>query len=115
WWGVSIFVSLLYTFLPFHFARGQHHLFLSAYYFIPPVVMVALWICRGEFSLFNQSPNEKPDETLNAKAGRLRSLRRNPKLILSLILCLLVGSAGDYYALFSRFFFPSAGRPGATP
>src|SRR5215475_9648673 len=85
-WGVSILVSLLYTFLPFHFARGQHHLFLSAYYFIPPVVMVALWICRGELSLFNENPNEKPDETLNARTGRLRSLRRNPKLIFSLIL-----------------------------
>ena len=104
-WGVAIFASLLYTFLPYHFARGQHHLFLSAYYFIPPVVMVALWICRGELFL----SNEKPKESVGAKTSRLRALRRNPKFIFSLILCLLVGSAGYYYAFFSCFFLLGAG------
>lgn len=104
-WGAGIFASLLYTFLPFHFARGQHHLFLSAYYFIPPVVMIALWICRGELFLSNEKPNEKMD----AMTGRLRALRRNPKLIFSLILCLLIGSAGYYYAFFSCFFLLAAG------
>src|SRR5262245_6679707 len=74
-WGVAIFASLLYTFLPYHFARGQHHLFLSAYYFIPPLVMVALWICKGELFL----SNEKPKESVDARTSRLRALRRNPK------------------------------------
>src|SRR5215510_12956346 len=104
-WGAAIFASLLYTFLPFHFTRGQHHLFLSAYYFIPPVVMVALWICRGELFL----SNEKPKESVGAETSRLRALRRNPKFIFSLILCLLVGSAGYYYAFFSCFFLLGAG------
>ncbi|MCI0389137.1 MAG: hypothetical protein MOB07_10295 [Acidobacteria bacterium] len=108
-WGVAIFTSLLYTFLPFHFARGQHHLFLSAYYFIPPVVMVALWICRGELSLSNKEPSEKPNEKMDSRTGRLRALRRNPKFIFSLILGLLVGSAGYYYAFFSCFFLLAAG------
>ncbi|MGH9936548.1 MAG: hypothetical protein ACREAM_09895, partial [Blastocatellia bacterium] len=96
-WGVAIFTSLLYTFLPFHFARGQHHLFLSAYYFIPLVVMVTLWICRGELSPFDQ------------ETGRLLPFRRNPKLVFSLILCLLLGSVGYYYAFFSCFFLLAAG------
>ncbi|MGH9768724.1 MAG: hypothetical protein ACREAB_14940, partial [Blastocatellia bacterium] len=100
-WGVAIFTSLLYTFLPFHFARGQHHLFLSAYYFIPPVVMVSLWVCRGELSLST--------EKTGAKTGRWRAIWRNPKLLFSLILCLLVGSAGYYYAFFSCFFLMVAG------
>ncbi len=100
-WSVAIFASLLYTFLPFHFARGQHHLFLSTYYLIPPVVMVALWICRRELFFF--------DEKTRAGAGWLRALRRNPKLIISLVLCLLVGSAGYYYAFFSCFFLLAAG------
>ncbi len=124
-WGVAIFASLLYTFLPFHFARGQHHLFLSAYYFIPPIVMVALWICRGELLLSSNKPNEKPDvgpneppgekltekpdEKTGAWARRLTALRRNPKLIFSLILCVIVGSAGYYYAYFSCFFLLAAG------
>ncbi len=96
-WGVAIFVSLLYTFLPFHFARGQHHLFLSAYYFVPLVVMVVLWICRGEMFLRDE------------KTGGQRLNWRDPKLIFSLILCLLVGSAGYYYAFFSCFFLLAAG------
>ena len=100
-WGAAIFASLLYTFLPFHFTRGQHHLFLSAYYFIPPVVMVALWICRRELRFI--------DEKAAAPAGRLRALLRNPKLIFSLILCLLIGSSGYYYAFFSCFFLLGAG------
>jgi len=108
-WGVAIFTSLLYTFLPFHFARGQHHLFLSSYYFIPPVVMVALWICRGELFLSNEKPGKIADEKTDARTSRLRALRRNPKLIFSLILCLLVGSAGYYYAFFSCFFLLAAG------
>src|SRR5262245_60872848 len=100
-WGAAIFASLLYTFLPFHFTRGQHHLFLSAYYFIPPVVMVALWICRRELRFV--------DDKAAASAGRLRALMRNPKLIFSLILCLLIGSSGYYYAFFSCFFLLGAG------
>ncbi|MCI0337738.1 MAG: hypothetical protein L0226_09185 [Acidobacteria bacterium] len=96
-WGVAIFVSLLYTFLPFHFARGQQHLFLSAYYFVPLVVMVSLWIGRGELSPFNEG------------RGRLRAIWRNPKLVFSLILCVLIGSVGYYYAFFSCFFLLVAG------
>lgn len=96
-WSVAIFAGLLYTFLPFHFARGQHHLFLSAYYFVPLVVMVVLWICRGELALRRETAD-----------GR-RALWRDPKLIFSLILCLLIGSAGYYYAFFSCFFLLLAG------
>ncbi|MGH9847468.1 MAG: hypothetical protein ACREEM_52915, partial [Blastocatellia bacterium] len=82
---VSVFASMVYAFLPYHFTRGQHHLFLSAYYFVPLVVMVALWICRDELSW------------------------RGRKLILSLLTCLLVGSTGYYYAFFACFFLLVAG------
>ncbi len=82
---VAVFASLIYAFLPYHFTRGQHHLFLSAYYFVPLVVMIALWICRDELSW------------------------RSPRLILSLLVCLLVGSTGYYYAFFGCFFLLVAG------
>src|SRR5207237_2436727 len=48
-YGPAIFGSLLYSFLPYHFQRGQPHLFLSGYYLIPPMVMVILWISRGQW------------------------------------------------------------------
>jgi phosphoglycerol transferase len=96
-WGAAIFASLLYTFLPFHFARGQHHLFLSAYYFVPLAVMVGLWICRDELSLLDEA------------TGRLRVKWRDPKLIFSLVICLFIASSGYYYAFFTCFFLLAAG------
>jgi phosphoglycerol transferase len=86
-WPPAIFGSLLYTFLPFHFARGQHHLFLSAYYFIPPMVMVILW----------------------SLSGALQFRWRNRRLIISLIICALIASSGTYYAFFACFFLLIAG------
>ncbi len=96
-WSVAVFASLLYTFLPFHFTRGQHHLFLSAYYFVPLAVMMALWICRDELSL------------LDGETKRLRVNWRDPKLIVSSIICLFIGSSGYYYAFFACFFLLVAG------
>ncbi|MGH9849885.1 MAG: hypothetical protein ACREBD_08505 [Blastocatellia bacterium] len=91
-WGVAVFASLLYTFLPFHFARGQHHFFLSAYYFVPLAVMVVLWVCRDELSLLNEG------------TGRLRVNWRDPKLITSALIFIFIGSSGYYYAFFACFF-----------
>lgn len=36
--------NLLFAFLPYHFMRGLPHFFLAAYFMIPPLVMVTLWI-----------------------------------------------------------------------
>jgi phosphoglycerol transferase len=43
----AVFVALLYTFLPYHFVRGEHHLFLAAYFTVPLAVMMALWVAAG--------------------------------------------------------------------
>ena len=41
WWtGVS--AALLFAFAPFHIQRGEHHLFLSAYWQVPLAVLLAL-------------------------------------------------------------------------
>jgi phosphoglycerol transferase len=89
---VALFASLLYTFLPFHFTRGQHHLFLSAYYFVPLMIMVVLWICRGEL-----------------QPGRWR----DPKLPGSIAICLLAAASGYYFAFFFCFFLMFAGAVAA--
>jgi hypothetical protein len=93
--------SLLYTFLPFHFIRGQHHLFLVAYYVVPLAVMVALWIMVGTISW--------PE-----KGSRRWSWGRgHPKLIASALICVLIASSGVYYAFFACFFFLVAGAVAA--
>jgi len=85
-YGPALFGSLLYTFLPYHFMRDESHLFLSAYYFIPLVVMVLLWIMSGQLS-----------------AGR------NRKFVLSVVICAAVGSSGVYYPFFTCYLLLIAG------
>ncbi len=92
--------SLLYTFIPSHFFRGQSHLFLATYYTVPLAVTVALWISTG--ALFSDgSKTKKHWLGLNL---------RSRKLLISIIVCLLVSSVGFvYYAFFSCFFILIAG------
>src|SRR6185369_15166668 len=60
--------SLLYTFLPFHLVRGQHHVFLTSYYLVPLMVMVILWVCSEEIM------------QTDAESGRPRLNLRQPRL-----------------------------------
>lgn len=81
--------SLLYAFLPFHWSRGQHHLFLAAYALVPLAVMVALWIASGALGPF--------------EAGAPRCPRR--RLAGCALVCAALGSGGAYYAFFACALF----------
>lgn len=85
--GPAAVASLLFTFLPYHVFRGPHHLWLAAYFLIPPLVMVALWIHSAQ------------------------SLAR--RRWIALLICMLVSSAGAYYAFFSCFLLLVAGLAAA--
>src|SRR5262249_42522746 len=91
--------SLLYTFLPYHLFRGPFHLFLAAYYLVPPMVMVVLWVYLDEIPWFGRTAREM-------EGGSQRSPRR---LAGALLLGLLVACAGIYYACFACFFLLIAG------
>jgi phosphoglycerol transferase len=85
----SLFCSLLYAFLPYHFLRNENHLILSAYYGIPLVTMVLLWITAEQFSL------------------------RSKRFIFSAVICALIGASGVYYPFFSCFLLLVAGAIGS--
>lgn len=85
--------SLLYAFAPYHFMRNVWHLGLAAYFPIPLVVMVILWICLG-----------KP---LLLTAGREREARG--RSVAAVVICLVASASGFYYAFFSGFFLLVAG------
>ena len=87
----SISAALLYAFAPYHFFRHESHFFLSAYFLIPPTTLMLLWVIRGE--------------PMTAKGKGLASV----------VICLLVGSAGVYYAFFAAFFLLLAGLHQAIP
>lgn len=97
--ATSIVISLLYTFIPYHFFRGEAHLFLASYYMIPLVILVALRISSGESVLFK-----------SGMTPRLSAISlRNPDIIFTLVITILVAMSGIYYSLFALFFIFLAG------
>jgi hypothetical protein len=92
--ALSIAGSLLYTFLPYHFIRGELHLFLASYYMIPLMVMIIMRVASGEI-LFS--------------IRDLKSNIANRKLMSGVFVCLLAASSGVYYAFFACLFLLGAG------
>ncbi len=95
-YGLSIFGSLLYTFLPYHFLRSEPHLGLAAYYMIPLMILVILWLCEGKSVIVNRNNELKWDF-------------REYHSIMSIIICILVSYTFIYYSFFSCFFLLVAG------
>jgi len=94
--GPALLGGLLYTFTFYHLSRGQHHLMYTAYFPVPLMVMVILWVCGEKLSL---TRNEN---------GRTRLFIRGPKLIASLLICVLVASTGGaYYSFFAMWLLAS--------
>lgn len=94
--SVSIVISLLYAFLPYAFWRGQDHLFLTAYYTIPLVTLISL-------SLWSDNlPFLATDQNFKSKF-RWQTLT-NRKSLFCIIVCLVLGSTGVYYAFFGCLF-----------
>ncbi|MFA6000488.1 MAG: hypothetical protein WC828_00005 [Thermoleophilia bacterium] len=90
--------SILFAFLPYHFNRGEVHVFLSGIYIIPLSLLVILRISSGSspFIKGNQAGGEDYD------FYSLRSLGY-------VLIALLTASAGVYYAFFAGFFLVLAG------
>lgn len=87
--------SLIYTFLPYHFFRGEAHLFIATYYPVPLLATVALWLSAGEFSLRRSQPDRQ----------RRFFDWRSRKFVIAILACVLASSVGlGYYAFFSCFF-----------
>jgi len=74
---------IVYAFMPFHFLYGQAAFTLSSYYLIPLMVMVVLWLFRGEWTW-----------------GRWLG---------GAAVALLMSAGGVYFAFFSCFFLAIAG------
>ncbi len=94
---VAVGLSLLYSFLPYHFFRGEGHFFLSFYFQVPLLVMIVLWVINGEFAL------------PSGKLIRIRELFQQKKFVLSVFICLASSSMGIYYVFFACFFLLVAG------
>jgi hypothetical protein len=88
--GVALVCAVLYAVIPYHFLRGEVHLTLSAYYGVP----LGCWLIlagMGHADLFRRKPTRHP--------ALSRWLTR--RSLLTALLCLVVGTATLYYALFT--------------
>ncbi len=92
----ALVAALLFAFLPYHQFRGLGHLLLSAYYMIPPMVLVCLWVYLGSL--------ERQTETVPGSRKIFWG-----RWAVTLLICLLVSGAGVYYAFFGCFFLLMAG------
>lgn len=79
--------SLAFSFLSYRFRRGEHHLSLSAFTFIPLSILILFWLF-------------KDDKFLKIGKGFFR-YKRN---YIALVLLVIIALSGIYYAFFTCFF-----------
>lgn len=96
---VAVVVSLLYAFLPYHFWRGESHLFLSTYYMIPLVLMVTIWIAQRKPFLVVRTQD----------TGRFRPDLTSGRAVSSVLICAAIGCDFPYYPIFAGLFLVIAG------
>jgi phosphoglycerol transferase len=93
---VATILAVAYTFLPYHFYRGEHHLFLSAYWSVPLAAYLALSLSLGR-PLFERT------------AGRGITGFLNRRTALTLAICAVIGSTDSYYVAYALLLVAVAG------
>lgn len=84
----SAVVALLYAFVPYHFARGTPHLFLSAYWLVPVAALLLVQVASSH-----------PPFTVSADTPRGWRLHwKSRTSVLWLLACCGLASTGSYYA-----------------
>lgn len=101
---IAIIISLIYSFLPYHFMRGEGHLFLSVYFMIPFMVMIIIWVYSEDLIFPLQLDNTGINNKLVYKYDK--------KILIGIVICLIISSTGIYYAFFASFFLLLAGISG---
>jgi phosphoglycerol transferase len=94
---VAVGASLLFAFTPYHFWQGTGHPHFSAYYPIPLVVMVCLWLCKGDRVFFRRGDG-----------GKVRPASVKGQTLPALVACGLVSLGGPYHVFFSVFLLLTA-------
>lgn len=89
-------VGVLFSFLPYHFARGEAHLLLSGYFMVPVAVLLAVRVWSRE-----------PPFTVDRDSS-WRVQLRSRRSLLWLLACAAIGSTGPYYAFFAALLVACA-------
>jgi phosphoglycerol transferase len=96
---VAAVIAILYSFVPYHFARGEAHLLLSGYFMIPIATLLILNV------LSDDPPFTAPRDSFDSR-WRLSLWSR--RALPWLLACAAVGSTGPYYAFFAVLLLAAA-------
>jgi phosphoglycerol transferase len=91
--------GVLYACMPYHFLRVYGHLFLAGYYMLPLMSWVILRVYLGRNPLLQ----------IDQVDGRLRWRFATWEAVGAVLVCVLVGLGGIYYAFFSGYLLLAAG------
>jgi hypothetical protein len=94
---LAILLSVVYAIAPYHFIRGEAHLYLASYYPVPLALVLLVWVLRGE-PLWGVRPD----------VPRWWGVLSGRGAAVFLILALL-GTASQYYSLFFLILLAFAG------
>jgi hypothetical protein len=89
--------SVLFSLLPYHFYRHESQLLLSAYYSVPLTCYLFVALVTG-----------KPLFAGRTQAGRRWLAHLSGRSVATLATCVVIGSAGLYYAGFALVLLPAA-------
>ncbi|HEY8303333.1 MAG TPA: hypothetical protein VIG42_01975, partial [Solirubrobacteraceae bacterium] len=118
--GVAVVCAVIFALLPYHFYRGESQVLLSAYYGVPlgALTFLRLWDERGLFARRGARVDRTPagrDAACEQRQARTsaqappvkESMARRAgawlsgTTVLTVLCCLIVGSTGLYYAVFT--------------
>jgi phosphoglycerol transferase len=89
--------SVLFALVPYHFYRHESQVLLSAYYSVPLTAYVFICLVSG-----------RPLFAKRSRAGPRVLARVSLPSVLTLATCVVIGSAGLYYAGFALVLLPAA-------
>ncbi|QCB93127.1 hypothetical protein [Cellulomonas shaoxiangyii] len=127
----TVVTASLFALAPYHFVRGEAHLYLASYWVLPPVVLLVVRAFRGEplwrrprVAAADGAPADADPDVVSdadpdpAADGRRRPARRSRldprafadvRTVATLLACVLVGTASAYYAVFTVLLLAVAG------
>jgi hypothetical protein len=94
----AVLPSVLFAYLPYHFYRGEAHLFYSGYYGVPFFCLLIIRQLTGEPWLVARSPE-----------GRPRLSLRHRRAVMALVIAAVAASSNVYYATFTLLFLGIGG------
>lgn len=95
--ALTVALAVAYAIAPYHFQRGESHLYLGEYWSIPLAMVVLVWVLRGE-RLFTRRPGVHP--VLGLLTGRGAAV---------VLIGALLGTASQYYSVFFLVLLVFAG------